>query len=120
MHELSLAHEVYETARRSVEAHGGGRIEAVRLAVGELAAVEPDLLSFAWEAVTSGTPDAGARLDVDFRPAKQACAACGAAPERVPGSWLRLCPRCERPLDVEGGDELEVLSVTFAEEETPR
>lgn len=113
MHELSLVAEIYRTARRTVEQNGGGRLEIVRLAVGELAAVEPDLLAFAWGAVTAGTPDAGSRLEVDFRPARQSCAACGVVPERAPGSWLRLCPRCQGPLGIEGGDDLDVLSVTF-------
>jgi hydrogenase nickel incorporation protein HypA/HybF len=113
MHELSLVTEIYRTARRTVDVHGPHRIEIVRIAVGELAAVEPDLLTFAWEAVTTGTPDAGSKLDVDFRPAKQTCAACGVIPERAPGSWLRLCPRCQGPLGIEGGDDLVVLNVTF-------
>ncbi len=119
MHELSLVTEIYRTARRAVESNGGGRIEVVRLAVGELAAVEPDLLAFAWEAVTAETPDAGSRLDVDFRPARQTCAACGDVPERAPGSWLRLCPRCDGPLGIEGGDDLDVLNVTFQEADPP-
>ena len=119
MHELSLVAEIYSTARKTVDAYGPHRIEVVRIAVGELAAVEPDLLSFAWEAVTAGTPDAGSRLDVDFRPAKQTCAACGVIPERAAGSWLRLCPRCQGPLGIEGGDELDVLNVTFEEPDAP-
>lgn len=119
MHELSLVTEIYRTARRAVEANGGGRLELVRLAVGELAAVEPDLLSFAWEAVTRDTRDAGARLEVDFRPAKQTCASCGVVPERAPGTWLRLCPRCDGPLGIEGGDELDVLNVTFDDGTAP-
>ncbi len=117
MHELSLVSDIYRTARRAVDAHGPHRIEVVRIAVGELAAVEPDLLVFAWEAVTAGTPDAGSRLDVDFRPAKQTCAACGDIPERAAGSWLRLCPRCLGPLGIEGGDDLDVLNVTFDEDD---
>ncbi len=119
MHELSLVAEIYRAARKTVDGYGPHRIEAVKVAVGELAAVEPDLLSFAWEAVTRDTPDAGARLDVDFRPAKQTCAACGDVPERVPGSWLRLCPRCGGPLGIEGGDDLDVVNVTFEDESAP-
>jgi hydrogenase nickel incorporation protein HypA/HybF len=115
MHELSLVTEIYRTARKAVDAHGPHRIEVVRLAVGELAAVEPDLLAFAWEAVTRDTPDAGSKLDVDFRPARQTCAACGVIPERAAGSWLRLCPRCQGPLGIEGGDDLDILNVTFEE-----
>ena len=57
--------------------------------------------------------------DVDFRPAKQTCAACGVIPERAAGTWLRLCPRCQGPLGIEGGDELDVLNVTFEEPDAP-
>lgn len=119
MHELSLVTEIYRTARKTVDGYGPQRIEAVKVAVGELAAVEPDLLSFAWEAVTKDTPDAGARLEIDFRPAKQSCAACGDVPGRAPGSWLRLCPRCGGALGVEGGDDLDVVNVTFEDETAP-
>ena len=119
MHELSLVTEVYRTARRAVESNGGGRIEVVRIAVGELAAVEPDLLPVAGEAGTRDTPDATARLEVDFRPARQTCAACGDVPERAAGTWLRLCPRCRGPLAIEGGDDLDVLTVTFEDESAP-
>lgn len=110
MHELSIANAVYRIGR---DAAGDGKLTWVSVAVGELSAVEPELLRFAWEAVTAGTPDAGARLDVDWRPARQLCAACGEVAERAPGSWLRLCPRCQDPLRVEGGDELLVLKVGY-------
>ncbi len=116
MHETGLVAEIYRIARETVETHGGGRLETVRLAIGELSAVEPDLLRFAWEAITQGTSDEGARLDVDFRRARQTCASCGDVAERALGSWLRLCPRCGGLLDVSGGDELDVLQVAFAEE----
>ena len=81
--------------------------------VGDLTAVEPDLLEFAWQALVAASPDADARLVVDWRPARQHCAACGEVLERAAGSWLRLCPRCDEPLAVTGGDELEVRTVVF-------
>ncbi len=115
MHEAGLVSEIYRISRQAVETHGGGRLEAVRLAVGELSAVEPELLRFAWEAITQGTPDEGARLEVDWRRARQTCASCGDVAERAPGSWLRLCPHCGGLLEVSGGDELDVLQVAFNE-----
>ncbi len=116
MHELSIAAEVYRTSKDAVVGHGGGRLVAVRLAVGELTAIEPELLGFAWEALLKQSDDAGARLDVEWRPARQHCAACDAAKPRGDGSWLRLCPDCGQPLTVEGGDELDVLSVEFEQD----
>lgn len=113
MHETGIAAEIYAVSRRAADGHGGGRLESVRVVVGELSAIEPDLLAFAWEAITSGGPDAGARLDVEWRSARQICGACGEVAERAPGSWLKLCPRCEGVLRIEGGDELDVRDVTF-------
>ena len=114
MHELSLVTEIYETCRSRMDADG--RIESVRLAIGELSAVEPDLLQFAWEAVTEGGPDAGSRLDVEWRPARQVCEGCHEFAERQTGSWLRHCPRCGQPLRIEGGQELDILQFAYVRE----
>lgn len=115
MHELGLAAEIHRIARGAADDHGGGALELVTVVIGELAAVEPDLLEFAWQAQVSGGQDAGSRLAVEWRRARQLCASCGEVPERAPGSWLRLCPRCEEPLSVHGGDELEVRTVSFSD-----
>jgi hydrogenase nickel insertion protein HypA len=97
MHELGIAQEIYRVCRESVREHGPGRIERVRIAVGELAAVEPDLVRFAWEAVVHDGPDDGAVLDVEWCKAHQWCATCDANKNRSEGSWLRLCPDCGHP-----------------------
>ncbi len=113
MHELSIAEEIYRASRAAVAAHGNGRLERVTVAVGELAAIEPDLLAFAWEALTRDGPDAGSALEVDWRRARQFCAGCNAEKPRSEGTWLRLCPECGSPLSVTGGMELDLLRVTF-------
>ncbi|MEZ5965524.1 MAG: hydrogenase maturation nickel metallochaperone HypA [Planctomycetota bacterium] len=112
MHELSIAQELLRLCQARLEA--GQRLQYVRIAVGELASVEPDLLRFAWQAVTAGTPHATAVLDVAWCPARQRCDACGEIAERQPGSWLRLCPQCGQALRVEGGDQLDLLTLTPA------
>ena len=116
---MGIALEIHRIACDAVSDQGTGRIEAVRIAVGELAAVEPDLLGFAWEAVVAGGPHAASRLDVVWCPATQHCSRCGEVKERVEGSWLRLCPDCGQPLQVTGGDELDVLEVTFLADDEP-
>ncbi len=117
MHEMGVAAEVRRIARESVADRGPGRITCVRLAVGDLAAIEPELLKYAWDALVTGTPEEGATLEVDWRPAKQTCSVCGDLPGRAPGTWLRLCPRCDGLLRVTGGDDLDVLSVVFEEDD---
>jgi hydrogenase nickel incorporation protein HypA/HybF len=105
--------ELYRVCRSELQARGGARLDEVRVAVGEFSAVEPELLRFAWEAVTCEGPDAGARLDIEWHPTRQRCPECGDVVERQPGSWLRLCPDCEGPLHLEGGHELDILSLAF-------
>lgn len=113
MHELGIAEEVYRGSRAAVAAYAAARLERVRVAVGELTAIEPELLVFAWEAVTAGGPDAGATLEVERRPARQFCPTCRADRARDAGVWLRRCRVCGGALDVVGGLELDLLQVTF-------
>jgi hydrogenase nickel incorporation protein HypA/HybF len=111
LHELGIAAEAYRLSRAELGDREGMRLTCVRLAVGELSAVEPDLLRFAWTAVTAEGPDEGCRLMIDWCPARQHCATCGEVADREPGGWLRLCPQCGQPLRVEGGRELDLLRV---------
>ena len=103
MHELGLANEVLRVCEESLAAHGRGRIEVVRMVVGDLAAVEPDLLQFAWQALTSDGPHAGSRLEIEWRPARQICRVCEADKPRAPGDWWPWCPDCGAALVPEVG-----------------
>jgi len=113
VHEMGIAMSILDSCRAAVAQHGGGRLEKVHVAVGELSALEPELLRFAWDAAIAGGPDAACRLEVEWRPARQRCPACAEEKPRTPGSWLRLCPDCGQPLQIEGGDELDILRVSF-------
>lgn len=114
MHELSLASEIHRACRSRLAAGDARRLVRVRVAVGDLAAVEPDLLRYAWTAITASGPDAGAELVVEWRPASQRCESCGARPERPPGSWWPACPRCGQAMRIEGGDALDLLEFSHA------
>lgn len=113
MHELSLATDIYRTCRATIDARGAGRLDEVRVAIGELSAVEPELLVYAWEALVAGGTDAGARLEVEWHPAQQTCAKCGEVKERAAGIWLRICPTCGGPVEVAGGNELDVIDLSY-------
>jgi hydrogenase nickel incorporation protein HypA/HybF len=115
MHEMSLAAEIHRIARAAADDRGGGTLESVTVVIGELAAVEPELLEFAWQAQIAGGPDTAAKLFIEWRTCLQLCGTCGEVPERAIGSWLRICPRCGGALAVSGGDELEVRTVAFSQ-----
>jgi hydrogenase nickel incorporation protein HypA/HybF len=115
MHELSIAIALHRVARAEVKAREGGRLESIRIEVGELAGVEPALLEHAWETLVVGGPDEGAPLTVDWIAAVQTCPACGPVAERQPGTWLRVCPTCGAALYVSGGRELDIVELVFEE-----
>lgn len=117
MHEMGIALSIYGIAREAAASRGRGQLRRVRVAIGELSAVEPDLLRYAWEAVTGEGPDADAELEVDWHKARQFCPSCNEEKDRTEGSWLRLCPVCASPLRVEGGTELDVIQVEYDAEE---
>ena len=113
MHELSIAQEILATSDRVLAQHDGAKLLRVHVAVGELTAIEPDLLCFAWEALTADGRDAGCVLEVEWRPARQRCPACGVAKPRGERFWLPSCPDCGGPLEVDGGQDLDLLRVEF-------
>jgi hydrogenase nickel incorporation protein HypA/HybF len=116
MHETGLALEILQASRKVLAENGGGKLLRVKVAVGELSAVEPELLLYAWEAAVTGTEAEGAQLEVEFCPARQRCPQCGPV-SRAPGAWIPLCWQCGSPLKVEGGLELDLLQVEFEREE---
>lgn len=112
MHETAIAMEILRASQKTLAEHGGSKLVRVKVAVGELSAVEPELLLYAWEAVVAGTGAEGSKLEVEFCPAKQRCPNCGPL-SREAGVWLPLCLHCGLPLEVEGGTELDLLQVEF-------
>jgi hydrogenase nickel insertion protein HypA len=113
LHEMGIAMSVYDSSRKEMEKHSSvGRLHRVRVAVGELSAIDPELLQFAWKAVVEDR-DAECALEVEWRPACQYCPQCDQHKSRPEGGWLVLCPDCEHPLQVKGGYELDLLQVTF-------
>ncbi|MDT0448491.1 hydrogenase maturation nickel metallochaperone HypA [Streptomyces hesseae] len=115
MHELSIATAIVERAEETARLHGGGRVTAVRVRVGELAGVVPDALRFSFDVARAGTALETARLVVQDVPARARCAPCGTdfAVGTPPLMW---CPRCdELSRELLGGRELEVTAIELEE-----
>lgn len=107
MHELSLMSNLLEHA---VAAAGGAAICALRVRVGPLSGVVVDSLRFAFEALTPGTPAAGARLDVEETAPRLHCPRCGTDFSTPVG--LYNCPACGgADGELRGGNELELVSI---------
>lgn len=100
---LSMA---LEQARQA----GATKVFVIRLRIGALSGVVPDALQFAFEALAPGTLAEGARLDLDFVPARFWCETCQS--EFQADNMLAACPTCQTPSrDLRAGRELELASL---------
>lgn len=100
MHEVAIAQQMLDVLLDTAAKNGGGRIVSARLLVGDLTGVEPETLTFAFEAVCRGTAADGCRLEIVRVPLRLRCHSCGSQEATDP---YMACPVC-------GGFGFEVLT----------
>jgi hydrogenase nickel incorporation protein HypA/HybF len=103
MHEYSIVQSLMEQIALQAGRHGASAVHRVRLRIGELAGIDPDLLRTAYEMVREGTICEAAPLDIDTVEARWECRGCGRV--IVAGSLLQ-CEACGRPARLAAGDEI--------------
>ena len=119
MHELSIACELVELVEKSARDAGAEGILTVHLRLSMLAGVEVDALRMGYLAAIEGTLLHGARLEIEETPVSGWCAQCGVERAPVDVQWL-ACPVCDIPLTkLQGGREIEVVSIELTVPETP-
>jgi hydrogenase nickel incorporation protein HypA/HybF len=112
MHEVALAEGVLRIVLDAARANAARSIRAVRVELGALAHVEPDALSFCFDAVTRGSAAEGAKLEIVRTEGAAWCLPCGA---RVALARLGdACPRCgSHQLQVVEGEEMRVMDIAI-------
>ncbi|MFI0432602.1 MAG: hydrogenase nickel incorporation protein HypB [Candidatus Nanopelagicales bacterium] len=116
MHEASIAHAVVSTVVDALDGDPPPDVRSVRLCIGELAAVVPAALMFAYDVATAGTPLEGSTLDIETTPAIIECPRCGRG-ELADFRDFR-CPTCgDLCGKVVGGQELEIVQITLVGQE---
>jgi hydrogenase nickel incorporation protein HypA/HybF len=102
MHEYSLVRALVDKAEQEARARQATAVLRLKVRVGALAGVEPELLASAFTLCRAGLLE-GAALEIQRAEAAWACPRCAAAIE--PGAVLR-CPVCGLPACLVSGDEL--------------
>ena len=116
MHELSIAMRIVEMVEAEVAAAGGGRVEAVRLRIGQLAGVHEAALRFAFEQAREGSVAEQATLCITDLPVAVFCPRCDRIVE-LPQITPLACPACRQPTgDIRQGQELELESIELTTE----
>jgi len=109
MHEMSIAQSLIDIIEQEMAKHNVTRLHKVKVMHGRLANVVPEALQFAWQALTSDTPLAGAELTMEEVPLRVRCRKCGVEFEPDEASLLLMtCPQCGEELghEVLSGKEL--------------
>ena len=71
MHELGIASSILDAVRDEAEKHPSGRVTKVGVRIGVLSGVEPEALSFGFNALIQGTDLDPLTLAIEFVPRRQ-------------------------------------------------
>ncbi|HEX6805576.1 MAG TPA: hydrogenase maturation nickel metallochaperone HypA [Terriglobales bacterium] len=116
MHELGIAQSVLEAVSAAAARHHGARPVKIAMRIGELAAVDPDALRFAFEALTRETEWQGLQLEIEPCPRRHRCLDCGT--EFVIKDFDFQCPHCAGLRnECISGDELQLAYLELEEHE---
>ena len=132
MHEWALAEAVIEATSAALGARDPSCLRGVTLSVGELQAIDHEILSFALNTLLEERPFRGARYRLETEPARFRCGSCSAEwtlPEmkdlgeetreaihflpEAAHAFIR-CPRCASPdYQVQAGRGVHIVSLTL-------
>lgn len=99
MHEMSIADSILSIVKEELQKHQLHTLLLVRVRYGAMSSVVPESLRFCFEAMTTGTPLEGARMELEEIPVILRCCACGTEFAPEDGQLLgAVCPSCGQPL----------------------
>jgi hydrogenase nickel incorporation protein HypA/HybF len=91
MHEASLVDALFDQVDAAMVAHASGKLRLLRVRIGELAGVEPELFRTAFEVLRTPRGHQQATLELVHEEAVWSCASCAA---RVPRGSILRCEAC--------------------------
>jgi hydrogenase nickel incorporation protein HypA/HybF len=107
MHEIGIANSILDAVRAEVLKRPGWIAHKVAVRIGELSAVDPEALRFAFEALTRETEMQTLQLEIETCPRRLFCANCISDFRTV--EFDSCCPRCgQESACCVGGDQLEL------------
>jgi hydrogenase nickel incorporation protein HypA/HybF len=114
MHEMSIVTGLLDAVRQETQVHPGKQVVTVRVRVGALRLVVPEIMQTCYAAATKDTPLAGSKLVLEEIPARARCRQCNAE-FPVEENWFQ-CPKCQIPgSDILTGNELDLVGIELAD-----
>jgi hydrogenase nickel incorporation protein HypA/HybF len=119
VHELSIAHELVESADAAARQAGATKVTTVHLRLGKLSGVVSDALQFGYDITTKGTLLEGSQLIIEELPVVIYCHVCRREVE-LPGIQNFNCPECGTPSrHIRQGKEMEIRSMEVEMDAAP-
>lgn len=110
MHELSVCQALITQVEALARERSAQSVALIRLGIGPLSGVEPQLLVQAYPIASAGTLADGAELVIENLPLRVSCDACGQTTDALPNRLL--CAACgDWHTRLVSGDELLLNSV---------
>jgi hydrogenase nickel incorporation protein HypA/HybF len=110
MHEVAIVEALLDAVRGELRAHPTASVTTVRVRVGALRQIVPDVMTFCFNAAIRDTNLAGASLEVEQVPGRARCRQCRAE-FAVEENWF-VCPLCRSSnTRLLAGDELLLASI---------
>lgn len=118
MHELAVAQALVEQVDTVIDQHQASRAALIRVRIGPLAGVVPELLATAFPLAAAGSRMQHAQLDLVAAPIRVRCQTCGAETEAAMNRLI--CGACgDWHTVVISGDELLLESVELETAPSP-
>ena len=106
MHEMSMMSSLFDIILKKAEEYDARKINLIKVKIGALAGVVPELLESAFEVFSKNTIAEGALFKIEEVPFKVRCKNCGETKiEKKDFIWI--CPTCmSSDLEINSGDDL--------------
>jgi hydrogenase nickel incorporation protein HypA/HybF len=112
MHELAICQALLRQVLEVAEERGTQRIGRIKLRIGPLSGIEPELLKTAFPLVAAGTPGEDANIEIDDIPVRVRCQNCGSTSQALTNRLL--CRDCGSwRVKLISGYEMLLVSVEF-------
>jgi hydrogenase nickel incorporation protein HypA/HybF len=103
MHEYSIVQALLARIDAESRARGARSVRRIRVRVGELSGIEPELLASAYELCREHTICTAADLEIEPVVARWSCSRCG---RPIAQGGLLQCAACGAPARLVQGDEI--------------
>ncbi len=114
MHELSIADAILDSVRAETQKRPGSHVVKVGVRIGALSGVEPEALSFGFNALVQGTDLEPLVLEVVSVPRRQRCPICTLNFEASEENLA--CPHCgHAETELAGGEEMDLAFMEIEE-----